>query len=64
MKQYGRALEVGHVVEEKKIGNTRILICDDYCRDKTPEEIEQALDRIALVAYLDFEKSGKLLSLA
>jgi len=40
----------GHVVEELKIGNTRIKICDDYCRDKTSEEVEAILARIARIA--------------
>lgn len=40
----------GHVVEEFKIGNTQIKICDDYCRDKTPEEVDAILARIARTA--------------
>lgn len=42
----------GHVVEEFKIGNTRIKICDDYCRDKTPEDVEAILKRIAQIAQI------------
>lgn len=26
-------------VEEFKIGNTNVKIADDYCRDKTPEDV-------------------------
>lgn len=40
-------MDEGHVVEEFYIGNTHIRICDDYCRDKTPEEVEAILKRIA-----------------
>lgn len=40
-------VEVGNVVEEFTIGNTRIKICDDYCRNKTPEDIDRILKRIA-----------------
>lgn len=29
------------VVKDYYIGNTRIIICDDAYRDKTPEEIEK-----------------------
>jgi hypothetical protein len=36
----------GNVVEEFKIGNTTIQICDDYCV-KTEEEIERILNRIS-----------------
>ena len=35
------------VVHEEKIGNTTIRIHDDYCRDKTPEQVQAILDRIA-----------------
>ena len=38
----------GNVVKDFKIGNTRIKICDDYCRDKTPKDVQAILDRIAL----------------
>lgn len=38
---------VGNVVEEFKIGNTKVRICDDYCRDKTPEEVDDILKNIA-----------------
>jgi len=41
----------GNVVKSYKIGNTRIKICDDYCRDKTPEEVDAILKRIADFAY-------------
>ena len=37
----------GNVVKDFQIGNTRIKICDDYCRDTSPEEIQAILDRIA-----------------
>lgn len=37
----------GNVVEEFNIGQTRIRICDDYCRDKTKAEVEEILKRIA-----------------
>ena len=38
---------VGNVVEEFIIGNTKVRICDDYCRDKTPEEVDAILKNIA-----------------
>jgi len=37
----------GNVVKDFLIGNTRIKICDDYCRDTTPEAVQAILDRIA-----------------
>jgi len=38
---------VGNVVKEFMIENTRIKICDDYCKDRTPEEVEDILRGIA-----------------
>jgi len=39
-----------NVVAEFKSGNTRIQICDDYCRDTIPAEVDAILARIALRA--------------
>lgn len=36
-----------HIVKEFRLGNTRIKIADDYCREKTPEDVEKILQRIA-----------------
>ncbi len=36
-----------NVVEEFKIGNTRIKICDDYCYNRSDKDIEEILARIA-----------------
>ena len=36
----------GNVVKDFQIGNTRIKICDDYCRDTSPEEVQAILNRI------------------
>ncbi len=41
---------IGNVVKEFNIRNTRIKICDDYCKDKSQEEIDAILDRIAKLA--------------
>ena len=35
------------IVLEYKIGNATIRIHDDYCKDKTPEEVRKILCRIA-----------------
>lgn len=55
----GRKVEppkVGHIVKEWYDGNTHCIICDDYCRDKTPEDVEAILDRIATLVYPDLLK--------
>lgn len=40
-----------NIVEEFKIENTRVKICDDYCCGCTQEEIEKTLKRIAAKTY-------------
>lgn len=35
------------VVLEQKIGNVTVRIHDDYCKDKTPEDVRKILRRIA-----------------
>ena len=40
----------GNVVKDFYIGHTHIKICDDSCRDKTPEQVEAILARIARIA--------------
>lgn len=35
------------VVEDFYIGNTHVCIHDDYCKDKSPEDVQKILDRIA-----------------
>ncbi len=43
----------GKIVKTIKKGNTTYVFHDDYCRDKTPEEVKQILDRIAAIALPD-----------
>lgn len=40
----------GNVVKDFYIGNTRVRICDDYCKGKTTKEVETILRRIAQMA--------------
>lgn len=40
-----------HIAKEFNIGNTRVKICDDYCRTKTPQEVDAILKRIAERAF-------------
>ncbi len=39
-----------NIVREFTVGNTRIKIADDYCRDKTPEDVKKILKEIAQMA--------------
>ena len=36
-----------NIAEDYMIGNTRVRIATDYCKDKTPDEVQMILDRIA-----------------
>ena len=49
----------GHVVKEFMLGNTHVKICDDYCRDRTPDEVKAILDRIADNALRAFEAAAE-----
>lgn len=40
----------GKVVKVIKSGETTFVYHDDYCRDKTPEEVKAILNRIAAIA--------------
>lgn len=40
----------GRIVKVIKSGEATLIFHDDYCRDKTPEEIQETLDRIAAIA--------------
>jgi len=42
-----KPLDVPNVVRRFKVGNTRIQIADNYCRDKTREDVEKILAEIA-----------------
>ena len=37
----------GNVVMQFNVGKVRVKICDDYCRDKTPEDVKEILKKIA-----------------
>lgn len=39
--------EEPHIVKDFMIGNTRIKIADNCCRDKTPEDVQRILRKIA-----------------
>lgn len=39
-----------HIVRDFTVGNTRIKIADDCCRDKTPEDVRKILKEIAQAA--------------
>ena len=44
----------GHVVKSFNLGITRVKICDDYCRDKTAEDVEKILKKITWIAQNAF----------
>ena len=52
-------VEQGNVVMELKAGNARIKICDDHCRDKTPEEVKAILTRISNKALTELTAQAR-----
>ena len=46
------------VVRDFYIGNTRVKICDDYCKDKTEEEVEEILRRCSQIAVDAWTAAG------
>ena len=46
-----KSIELGNVVRDFYIGNTHILICDDYYRDRTKEEEDAIMENIARLAW-------------
>lgn len=47
----GINIHEGNIVEEYKIGNTTIKICDSAYKDKTPEDINKILERIMNIGW-------------
>lgn len=43
-------IPVGNIIEDFKVGNTHIMICDDDCRDKGPEDKAKAIRRMEVIA--------------
>lgn len=52
-----------NVVEEYKDGNTTVKICDNCCRDKTPEDVQRMIKNIARIA-LDSYKAAETEAIA
>ena len=46
------------VVKEFNVGNTKIKICDDCCRDKTPEQVKEAMRRAAAIVMDDYAEAA------
>lgn len=46
--------EEPHIVQEFNIGNTRVKIADNYCADKTPEDVKKVLEKMARIAQEHF----------
>lgn len=40
-------VETGNVVMDFYVDGAHVRICDDYCRNKTKEEVDEILKRIA-----------------
>lgn len=58
----GPVPEPKHIAEEFYLGNTHIVISDDYCKDKTKAEVDQILKEIAEIAADSFRAAGMYLA--
>lgn len=47
------------IVEDYKIGNTRIKIADDYCSSKNDKDVEKILHRVAVSTHRHFREEQK-----
>ena len=47
-----------NVVEEYKVGNTTVKICDNCCRDKTPEDEKKIIQNIARIALDSYQRQA------
>lgn len=47
------------IVEDYKIGNTRIKIADDYCSSKNDKDVEKILRRVAVSVHRHFREEQK-----
>lgn len=51
-------MEKPNVVKELTLGATKVKICDNACRDRTPEEVQDILDDVARIAASGKSKNG------
>ncbi|MCD8215943.1 MAG: hypothetical protein LUC97_09940 [Clostridiales bacterium] len=54
-----RSRNKGCIAKKFKIGNTGVYIHTDYCLDKTQEDIDKILRRIAVMALKDFAANSR-----
>ena len=47
-----------NIVEEYKVGNTTVKICDNCCRDKTPEDVKKIIQNIARIALDSYQRQA------
>lgn len=47
-------VETPHIVKDFFIGNTRIKIADNCCRDKTVDDVEKILCKMEEIARIHF----------
>lgn len=54
-----KPISKGNLVEEFKLGNTRIKIYDSAYIDKTPEDIERILQNIANITLRYYQRKER-----
>ena len=51
--------EKPNIVKDFFIGGTHVIIADNYCKDKTSEDINETLSRIADIAENNFRSQKR-----
>ena len=46
-KEVGIVNKADHVVEDFYIGKVHVKICDDFCREKSPQDVQKIMDNLA-----------------
>lgn len=49
--------EKSHIVNDYYIGHTHVIICDDYCRNQTTEDVDIILKRIAQISQRNLKSN-------
>ena len=52
-------IKEGNVIDRFTLGNIKVKICDDYCRNKTQWEVDKIIKRITKIALDDFRRQSE-----
>ena len=52
----------GNIVQDFKIGNTRVRIADDFCKNVSQDDVKKILERIAIKAQQSFNAAETMVA--